>query len=268
MSAVRKQRISDPRSTPKSPTLSRPGRLEDLSADNSPYRDRMVREMHMSKYRVRSTSRPPAPPIRVPDRKSNASSRDTERSLTREHREVPQGMSSLNRIPSTGHRSAPVILSGTRDDSVRGRGQESGGRGSSCGQAYVRGDVDDGTSPSKRHSRSKAVLSVRSDSINEGVGGKKTKGKEGDLVEGKTYEYVDDVRARTRIAKSTDMNNLTPLDDNNSMSMEGGGTGTGEGGGVRDASEGIVWIDGAPYSDLISSTTSRHRGIDSFTFML
>jgi hypothetical protein len=36
--------------------------------------------------------------------------------------------------------------------------------------------------------------------------------------------------------------------------------GTGE--GVRDAPEGIVWIDGAPYSDIISSTTSRHRGSD------
>jgi hypothetical protein len=225
----------------------------------------MVREMHMSKYRVRSTSRPPAPPIRVPDRKSNASSRDTERSLTREHREIPQGMSPLNRIPSTGYRSAPVILSGTRDDSVRDRGQESGGRGSSHSQAYVRSDIDAGTSPSKSYNKSRAVLSVRSDSVKKDVGGKKIREREGDSVEGKAYEYVDDVRARTRIAKSTDMNNLTSLDSNNSMSMEGhgeGGGGMGTGEGVRDAPEGIVWIDGAPYSDIISSTTSRHRGSD------
>lgn len=229
----------------------------------------------MSKYRVRSTSRPPAPPIRVPDRKSNASSRDTERSLTREHREAPQGMSPLNRIPSTGHRSAPVILSSTRDDSIRGRGQESGGRGSSYSQAYVRSDIVADISPSKSYNKSKAVLSVRSDSVNKGVGGMKIREREGDSVEDKAYEYVDDVIARTRIAKSTDMNDLTPLEGNTSMSMEGQGEGgrggqTGEGGGgvVRDASEGIVWIDGAPYSDLISSTTSRHRGSDYFIFML
>ena len=83
VSSGMQQRISGTRSIPKIQRVPRTEVLQDLSADNSPHRDRMVREMHMSKYRVRSTSRPPAPPIRVPDKKSIVSLKDTERSVTK-----------------------------------------------------------------------------------------------------------------------------------------------------------------------------------------
>ena len=83
VSSGKQQRISGARSIPKIQRVSRTEVLQDLSTENSPHRDRMVREMHMSKYRVRSTSRPPAPPIRVPDKKSIVSLKDTDRSVTK-----------------------------------------------------------------------------------------------------------------------------------------------------------------------------------------
>ena len=261
----KKQRISGIRSVPKIQISPRQEELEDLSADNSPHRDRMVREMHVSKYRVRSTSRPPAPPIRMPDKKSNASLKDTGRYVpgggrydTEERRDLPQGILLSNRASVAVDYSVPSNLSTNSYDPIMGRGQGDGDKDDLYGQAYTRSDFDADTSQSNSCPLGKIVSPVRSEKVDKGGEEMKIRGKEGELVEDEEREYADGVRVRTRIAKSSDINDQKSLEAYNSMSTEG----------ARNGPGGIVWIDGAPYSDLISNTTSRQRGSDALIFAL
>ena len=244
VSSGKQQRIRGTRSTQK---VLKQEVLQDLSVDNSPLRDRMVREMHMSKYRVRSTSRPPAPSIRVPDKKSIVSSNDTERSVTRgkSHfilrcRIFPEEILPSNRALYTGIYSAPLNLTGNRDDSVGDQGQGQGDRNRI--EACAHSDIDANNSQLNSYNKGKAVLSARSEVVNRSIG---------EVVDGGEQEYVEDRRARTRIEKSTDINDQLSFEAENSLSVEG----------VKNGPGGIVWIDGAPYSDLVSDSISKHRGI-------
>ena len=74
------------------------------------------------------------------------------------------------------------------------------------------------------------------------------------MGDGGEQEYDEDMRARTRIEKSADINDQLSFEADNSLSVEG----------VKNGPGGIVWIDGAPYSDLVSNSISKHRGAYSY----
>lgn len=74
------------------------------------------------------------------------------------------------------------------------------------------------------------------------------------MGDGAEQEYDEDMRARTRIEKSADINDQLSFEADNSLSVEG----------VKNGPGGIVWIDGAPYSDLVSNSISKHRGAYSY----
>jgi hypothetical protein len=232
-----------------------------LDSDTSPKRDRMVREMHYSKYRVRSTSRPPAPPVRLPDKKFDPAPKVLQR-YDLGQRFYPTQKSGIlppNWAPSMGYPSTPSTLGSTRAKSGGGTGTEIS------------------RSQKSRYERKGYVFPDKEEDAYEEEYERKTGEEtveEGEVEEESTVLGVSESEDRKSNQDQDDTNKSAEDGDDEGEVVEEeeeeshevssdadrtGGAGAGDV-DVPVAGEDVVWIDGAPYLDIVSSSSSQFRG--------
>lgn len=224
-------------------------------SDASPKRDRMVREMHYSKYRVRSTSRPPAPPVRVPERQFDPAPKVLQRYDIGQRLYPKQGTGILppNWAPSMGYPSTPSTLG-----SVRGKPE--GGTGTEIPQSQ------------KARYEKRGYVIPGNEENEEEFEGKEEEEREIEREEEEESALPESVlRDSDRVNHEDDTNKSAEDGDDEGEEEEesqevssdadrGGGAGREGGAGVNASKDDVVWIDGAPYLDIVSSSSSQFRG--------
>jgi hypothetical protein len=228
-----------------------------LDSDTSPKRDRMVREMHYSKYRVRSTSRPPAPPVRLPDKKFDPAPKVLQRYDLgqRFYPTQKSGVLPPNWAPSMGYPSTPSTLGSTRGKSGGGTGteipQSQKSRYERKGYAFPDEEED---AYEEEYERKKGEEMVGEGEVEEesgvlGVSESEDRGS-----------YQDDTNKSAEDGDDEGEEQEEEEEESHDVSSDADRTGGGGGGAVPVSGEDVVWIDGAPYSDIVSSSSSQLRG--------
>jgi hypothetical protein len=231
-------------------------------SDTSPKRDRMVREMHYSKYRVRSTSRPPAPPVRLPDKKFEPAPKVLQR-YDLGQRFYPTQKSGIlppNWAPSMGYPSTPSTLGSTRNKSGGGTGTEirQSQKSRYERKGYVFPDKEE-DAYEEEYERKK-----EEETLGESEGEVEAEEEESGVLGVSESEDRKGNQDDTNIsAEDGDDEGEVEEEEEESHEVSCDADRAGRAGGGGDlpvSGEDVVWIDGAPYLDIVSSSSSQFRG--------